>query len=344
LLVPVIGVFWVLLAASAKAQAPFYQGKTVTVVYGGSGPGGTGDLRVRAVTSVLKKHIPGNPTILIDYRTGGGGRVSANHVYAKAQPDGLTIGAMSSNVIPAYILGESGVLYDLDKFIYLGTPYSGHAHVFLTRKQAGLDNLEKVLAATGLRVGAQSVGHTIYYTGRMFAYLMGLKEPKFVVGYTGQELEVAMRNGEVDARTNHSESPLRQKWIEQGIADVHGIIEVPKGNKHPDPRYAHLRDLETFARTEREHKLVALHRAFQAGGGPYVLPPGVPKDRVQILQEAMRKTLADPEFHAEYKKTGDESNPLTAEMLEKVIKEMPRDRDAIELFKRLFGADPLPGR
>ena len=61
------------------------------------------------------------------------------------------LGVMGSNLIPAAILGESGVLYDIDKFIYLGTPYSGHAHIFLTRKGAGLRNLENLRAAKGVQ-------------------------------------------------------------------------------------------------------------------------------------------------------------------------------------------------
>jgi tripartite-type tricarboxylate transporter receptor subunit TctC len=342
LFVSVLAISCVALTTSALAQTPFYQGKTITMVFGFA-PGGTGDMRGRAVTAGLKKHIPGSPDIVFDYRQGAGARAAANHVYTRVQPDGLTIGVAGSNLIPAAILGETGVLYDIDKFIYLGTPYSGHAHIFLTRRAAGLRNLENLRAAKGVRVGAQAVGHTIYYTGRMFAYLMGLNEPKFVVGYTGGELDVALRAGEIDARTNHWETPIRQKLFDENLLDVHALTEIPKGTK-PHSIYSSVPDLETFARSEIERKLVSLHRAFQAGGSPYVLPPGVPKERVQILREAMRKTFADPEFIAEYKKTGDDSSSLTGEALEKIIKDLPREREVIELFKKLFGPDPLPPR
>ena len=121
-----------------------------------------------------------------------------------------------------------------------------------------------------------------------------------------------------------------------GLPSYMGDVGIKEGRIVPD--------LETFARSERERKLVSLHRAFQAGGGPYVLPPGVPKERVQILREAMRKTFADPEFIAQYKKTGDDSSSLTGEALEKIIKDLPREREVIELFKKLFGPDPLPPR
>ena len=85
------------------------------------------------------------------------------------------------------ILGESGILYDIDKVSYLGTSYSGGYHVFFTRREAGIDSPEKLRAASGLRIGSQSVGHLIYISGRMFAHLMGLKQPRFVTGYASPE-------------------------------------------------------------------------------------------------------------------------------------------------------------
>src|SRR5688500_13038010 len=77
-------------ASSGRAfgQAPFYQGKTITLVRG-STPGGIGEMRVRTLIPYLKKHIPGQPTILIEFMDGGGGRKAANHVFGRS--DGLTI-------------------------------------------------------------------------------------------------------------------------------------------------------------------------------------------------------------------------------------------------------------
>jgi tripartite-type tricarboxylate transporter receptor subunit TctC len=330
-------------AGRAVAQAPFYQDKNLTVV-GATDPGGTADLRIRTVISFLRKHVHGNPNIVVEYMPGAGGRKAANHVFRTARPDGLTVGALTSSVVPAAVLGESGVLYDIDKFVYLGTPYSGHPHIFLSRKDAGVGSLEKLRSATGLRLGAQSVGHTIYYTGRMFSYLMGIKDPKMVVGYSGPELDVAFLRGEVDIRTNHPDNPIRQGWLDKGLVDVHSIVEIPKGQKHPYPRYAELPDLETFARSDKERKLILMHRTFQLAGAPFVAPPGTPKERVEILQEAMRRTFKDPEFLKEYKKTGDDSPPLMSEALDKVIKGLPREPEVIELFKHLFGSGPLPAR
>ena len=334
---------WLFSIASAPAQAPFYQDKTITVV-AGTDAGGTADLRIKTVVASLRRNIPGSPTIVVDYMPGGGGRKAANHVFRTSRPDGLTIGAMLSSLIPSAITGETGVLYDIDKLIYLGTPYSGHPHVFLSRRELGANTLDKLRAMPGLRLGAQSVGHTIYYTGRMFTYLIGLKESKSVIGYSGPELDIAFLRGEVDVRSNHPDNPLRQGWLDKELVNVHSIIEVPKGQPHPHARYAALPDLESFARNERERKLIAMHRAFQLAGSPFVFPPGTPPERVEILREAMRRTFRDPQFLAEYKKTGDDSPPLMPEELERVIKNLPREPEVVELFKILFGAGPLPPR
>jgi len=338
-----LGAFMVLPAA-LFGQASFYQGKTITIVQARQA-GGTGDLRVRAQVPFLQKYIPGNPTIVLEFMPGGGGRKAANHVYRTSAPDGLTIGAMTPGFVPSAVLGETGVLYDLDKTIYLGSPDGAAQWVFGTRRELGANNLEKLRAVTGLRVGAQSVGHPIYFTGRLFAYLLGLKDPKFVTGYSTQELDIALQRGEVDGRSNLAETIVLRNfdWIEKRLVDFHAIIEVPKGNQQA--HFAKVPELETFAATDKERQVLALLRAFRSTGSPNILPPGTPKDRVQILQEAMRKTFKDPEFHKEFKKlAGDEAAPLMPEELEKAIKGMPRDREVIDFFKTLSGGDPLPAR
>jgi len=78
---------------------------------------------------------------------------------------------------------------------------------------------------------------------------------------------------------------------------------------------------------------------------PYIFPPGTPKDRIQIIREAMRKAFADPEFPKEFHKlTGDDLAPLGGEELEKAIKELSRDKEVVQLYQKLAGADPLAAR
>jgi tripartite-type tricarboxylate transporter receptor subunit TctC len=331
-------------AQSSYAQLPFYQDKTITVILGGP-PSGSADLRTRGVINTLRKHIPGNPVIVMQYMGGGGGRQAANHVYNVAKPDGLIIGSMGAALVTNAVLGATGVQYDIDKLTYLGTPDSAQHYLFVTYRHAGLDTLEKLRAASAVRIAAQSVGHPVYITGRMFAYILGLKDPRFVVGFTGPEIDIAIEQREADARSNTSDSMVRRNrvWLEKKLIDIHAGIEIPKGER--DPRFDKVPDLETFAKSEAERKIMQMFRSFRQAGQSFFLPPGVPEDRVKILREAMRKTLSDSEFLKDYQKvSGEEPTPLMPEALEKVVRELPRDAEAVGLFNKLAGGDPLPRR
>ena len=332
------------MSAQAQAQANFYAGKTVTLV-ATTAAGGTGDLRVKAMLPFLKKHIPGNPTVVIEYMDGGGGRKGANHIYNSVKPDGLTIGAASGAIIGLAIMREKGITYDPDKFIYLGTPESENHYVIYTRRELGLDTFEKLQAASGIRIGAQSVGHVSYVAGRLFAYFLNMKQPNFIAGYTSREVDIALVSGELDARANNAASVLRRNpdWLDKGLMNFHAIMEVPKGDKHP--KLGHVPEVETFAKNDREKRLISVWRAFRGVGSPYILPPGTPKERVDILADAFRKTFKDPEFRPYFKKlVADDASPLDAEQLTKVVAAIPRDAETLDLLRQLSGAGPLPKR
>ena len=328
----------------ALAQTPFYEGKTLTIIQGRD-PGGTGDIRARTIVPFLQKYLPGNPNVVMEYMPGGGSRKAANHLFTSAKPDGLTIGNVSNGMVASAILKTKGVLYDLDKFLYLGSPFSSHHAVFVTRKELGLSNLEKLRDAGGLRIGGQSVGFSTYNEGRLFAYVLRLKEPTFVTGYGGAELDPALLRGELDARATSADTVLRRNpdWLKTHIVDFHSILETPKGDNHP--QFAKLPELETLAKSELERKVVSLQRSFRLTGQPFVGPPGIPRERAAILQEAFRKTYLDPEFQKQYKKvTRDDPTPLLPENHEKAIQEIPRDPEVIEIFNKLISAGPLPTR
>jgi tripartite-type tricarboxylate transporter receptor subunit TctC len=233
---------------------------------------------------------------------GGGGRKGANYLYSNVRPDGLTIGAASGAIVGLAVMGEKGISYDLDKFIYLGSPESENHYVIYTRSELGLDNLEKLASKPGIRIGAQTVGHVSYVAGRLFAYFLNMKDPKFIAGYTAHELDVSLVRGELDSRANNASSVLRRNpdWLDKGVMNFHAIMEVPKGDKHP--RLGHLPEIGSFARGERENRLITLWRAFRSVGSPYILPPGTPKDKVTILESAFQKTFKDPEFSPYFKR------------------------------------------
>ena len=331
-------------ADEVLAQADFYKGKTIKIVRGG-GPGGSGEFQTRALVKFLEKYIPGKPHIIVEFIEGAAGRKAANVIYSTTKPDGLTIGSIGAGLVVGPILGLPGSNYDLDKFIYLGSTDGGDPYVFYTKGELGLDNLSKVRAATGLRFGAHAVGHPVYVTGRIVAHLLGLKDPKFVTGFTGPEIYIAMTRGEIDAHaTGAARFVIEQsEWIEKKQINLHATLTVPKGRHHPT--FARLPDFDSFAKNDVDRKLLDMFRAFQYPRWPYIFSPGTPKDRVQIIREAMNKSFADPEFPAEFKKLmGDGPAPMSGEELERAIKELPRDKEVVQLYQKLAGADPLPAR
>jgi hypothetical protein len=105
-------------------------------------------------------------------------------------------------------------------------------------------------------------------------------------------------------------------WLDKGVMNFHAIMEIPKGEKHP--RLGQLPEIGSFAKTEKENRLLALWRAFRGVGSPYILPPGTPKDRVAILETAMQKTFKDPEFPLYFKKLlTEDPSPMGAGELKK---------------------------
>jgi tripartite-type tricarboxylate transporter receptor subunit TctC len=327
-------------------SAPYFQGKTILLIQGRE-PGGTGALRVQAAIPFLKKYLPGETIIVTQFMPGGGGRKATNYVYRNAKPDGLTLGNVGSGLVANAVLGSIGVEYDIDKMIYLGASNSTAQYVFGSVAKLGLDSLEKLRARPGVRVGAQTVGHDIYINGRLFSWILGLKDPKFVTGYSGPELDLAMDRGELDARANIPDTVLQRSadHVEKRLMNYHAIIQIPKDDRHPHPAFNRLPELETFAKSDREQKIMTMFRTFRLVGSPYILPPGTPPEAIHLWREAMRKTFKDPAFLKEFKRlSADDATPLLPEAQEHVIKDIPRDSDVIALFNKIAGSEPLPPR
>jgi len=335
------------LSFDCYSQSSFYEGRTVVLVRGG-GAGGTGDMRTRAAMPFLTKYIPSNPAILIKYMPGGGGRLAGNYIYSRARPDGLTIGVVGGALIFNGFLGTRGVRYDINKFHYLGSGNSKTNYVLAVNAKTGLDTLEKLQAAKGLRIGALGVGHDLYINARLFVWLLDLKEPRFVTGYTGgQEMDLALVKEEIDIRTNIPDTILRRsrEWIEDKLVYFHSIVEIPKGYRTSHPAFNRLPTLESFTKTDTERKILGMYRTFRLVGSPFFLPPGTPEDRVKVLQEAFRKTFQDPEFLKSYRElTGAEATPLLPEQQAKAIRDLPKNPEIIKLYKRIASAEPLPPR
>ncbi|NIO10069.1 MAG: hypothetical protein GTO40_19525 [Deltaproteobacteria bacterium] len=339
-----VSIIWV--NEPAFSQDSFYKGKTLVIIQGRR-PGGLGDLRTRATMTRLSKFIPGNPTIVTQYMPGAGGRKAANHLYQKARRDGLTLANIGSGFVSNGITGAAGVNYDVDKFNFLGSGNSNTTYVFVTRTEAGFDNIKK-LRKGPVRLGTLSVGHEIYTLARLFSWIIGLEKVTFVPGYSGPELDLAVTRGEVDGRVNNPASMMRRSpdWVLKNKAVLHSIMEIPSGYRlSPHPAFKKPPSLLSFTTTNQQREILKMQTNFRLVGSPYIAPPGVPKERIKILEEAFRKVFKDPGTEKEWVKfTGEEYHPLLPEDQQAAVKSIPRSKEILALYKRISGAGPLPKR
>ena len=178
---------------------------------------------------------------------------------------------------------------------------------------------------------------------RLFSYLIRLKDPKFITGYSGPEMDQAVLRGELDARVNRVPALLQRnaEWIEKKLVDFHAILQIPKAITHP--RFAHLPELESFARTDKERRLLETYRAFRIASATFITPPRTPPERIRTLRDAITSTYSDREFFNDYKKiTGETPTPMMPDEFDVIIKKLPRNPEDVDLYKKLAGAGPLP--
>lgn len=326
--------------------APFYEGKTLTVIEGRN-PGGLGDLRVRATLGFVQKYLAGNPTIVVRYMPGAGGMIAANHMAKVAKRDGLTIANIGSNMYARAILRERGVRYKLEDFVYFGAPSPGTSYALVVRPQLGLDTVEKLKAYEGLRFGQRSVGHGTYITDRLIAYILELKKPRWIFGYNSSELIVAIERGEADARTTAITAiPLRTPhWLKEGYS-FPLVIKNRKGRgAELVPEFPQdTPTLEQFADTRLKQALMRYNNALSPSSAPFLAPKGIPTEALTALKKAFNKVWSDPQFPAAYSRMalGDPGDPMTGEQIERVLQERPTDPKIDELYRQLLGAGPLP--
>jgi hypothetical protein len=191
-------------------------------------------------------------------------------------------------------------------------------------------------------VGGQSVGHVQFIRSRLFAWLLGLKEPRFVVGYAGAELDLALERGEIDSRASAVDKTTMSEEYKK-MADFHAILEIPKGSR--PVVFAALPEVGAFTRTQMERDVLAMSRTFWGTGTLIFLPPNTPEHLARIVRQAMRKSFEDREFHEAYKKLlGVEATPLMPEDQQRLVAELPRDPEVAKTFAAIADMGPLPPR
>ncbi|MGH7808964.1 MAG: Bug family tripartite tricarboxylate transporter substrate binding protein, partial [Candidatus Binatia bacterium] len=180
----------------ASAQTPFYQGKTITLVVSSTAGGGY-DLWGRLTARHIGKHIPGNPTIVVQNMPGAGNIIGANYVYNIAKPDGLTLLAVNPALYFDQLVGRSEVKFDWAKFNWIGSPEKNDI-VYYMRADTAFKTVEDLCnAKEPAKCGSTGTGSTGHYIPRLFEETLGVKT-QVVSGYPGApDIELAIERGEV---------------------------------------------------------------------------------------------------------------------------------------------------
>lgn len=114
------------------AQAPFYQGKTVTFLVGSSA-GTAYDIYARLLAAHIGKYLPGNPTVIVQNMPAAGGLVTANYVYGVAKPDGLTLASINPAHYFNQLQGNKEVKFDWPKFSWIGSMDKSEHMLYMPR-------------------------------------------------------------------------------------------------------------------------------------------------------------------------------------------------------------------
>jgi len=316
----ILGIVALGLAVSPPLEAQsFFAGKTVRIIVG-LAPGGGFDTYARLVARHLGKHVPGNPTIIVENMTGAGGLISANHLYRVAKPDGLSLAHVPGTLLLGQILGQPGIEFDARKFEYLGATVKEDVVCSLT-KASGITSIDQLMAAkTPVKIGAVAPGAPTDNSPRILKAALGLPI-QVVTGYKGTaEIRLAAESGEVAGACWAWES-MRATW--RRALDAGEAIPILQVTSKPLPDLARVPLAIGLAKTEEARRLIQV--GIQDGSAysrPFMAPPGTPKERVQVLRKAFQDTLNDKAFLAEAEKAKLTLDPVAGEELERLIAEL----------------------
>jgi tripartite-type tricarboxylate transporter receptor subunit TctC len=303
----------------ALAQDSFYRGKTIRIIVGASAGGGY-DTYSRTLSRHMGKHIPGNPTLTVENMPGAGFLISANHMYKVAKPDGLTIGHFIGGLFLQQLLGKPGVEFDARKFQYVGVPAQDN-YMLGAGKSTGITSIEQWLSSKNpVKLGGVGAGSATDDIPKVLAATIGLPM-QLVSGYKGTaDVRLAFNSGEINGICNSWES-FKATWSKELAAG--DVVIVLQNVAKPHPEQLKVPLAINYAKTEEAKKLItALVHSVGPTARPYVLPPGTPKDRVQILRQAFMATMKDPEFLADAAKARLDINPLDGADLERNVNEV----------------------
>jgi tripartite-type tricarboxylate transporter receptor subunit TctC len=320
--------------AAAQSIEQFYHSHVMTMIVG-LPAGSAYDIYGRAMGRYLTRHIPGNPTIVVQNMPGAGSLTSINHLYNQAPKDGSVIATFVRGLPLQPLLDKQGIRFDAQKLNWIGSP-SSEVSVLVSWAPTGKFKTIQDAMAREMIVGGSSPGAD----NIVFPQVMnGVLHTKFkiVMGYQGAGPALqAMESGEVDG-TSASWTNIavgHADWLRDHKVNV--LIQLST-EKRDDIAAPLVTDL---AGNTADRQVMALFFARNVLGYPFAAPPGIPADRLAALRDAFDATMRDPEFLAEAAKEKLEIHPTSGLALAKLLQEIyATPQPVIERAKALIAED-----
>jgi tripartite-type tricarboxylate transporter receptor subunit TctC len=306
-------------AVSQEPVEQFYKGKQLSVIVGSSAGGGY-DTYARLLARTMGAAIPGNPSIVVQNMSGAGSNRAAGYIYSVAPKDGTAAAAIFPGAVLQPLLSDQPVPHDPSKLVYLGSANSD-VYVCYVRSDAPVKSFMDVFTQE-LIIGASNPGATTYDLPLLLNNVLGAKF-RIVTGYPGsREITLALERGEVQGACGIGWTGIETMHPEWFAKDTVRVLVQLSNNGHNDLNKRNIPRAGEFARNDDERKVIELVFSQGVFGRPYILPPGVPTDRVAALRKAFVTALNDPALRAEAGKMQLDVDPMSGEDLQKLIAEL----------------------
>lgn len=298
--------------ASFAAETPFYQGKTLTVLINFA-TGGPTDIEGRLVARYLGRHLPGQPTVVVQNMAGAGGVTGTNYLGEVAKPDGLILGYFTSqffNVLTA----DPNLRVDLAKFAYIAS-IEGVAVAYVRRDVApGIQDPKDFVKAKNIKAGGLSLNSAKDVRFRLQLDILGIPH-QYVTGYnSNSDARLAVERNEIQFFTEGTpgyRSQVQPRMVKEGLvvavyADelVTADGEFRSSAEVPDvPSFSQLHQ-QTFGKLGsgplwEALKTINLTHAMQRIAK---VAPNTPPQAVAALRQGFSQMIKDQEFIQEFKK------------------------------------------
>jgi tripartite-type tricarboxylate transporter receptor subunit TctC len=303
----------VLASSPVQAQSveQFYKSAKMTITIGHP-PGGSYDLYARLAAEYMGKHLPGNPSIIVQQRPGGGGVKAVAWFYAQAPRDGSNMGLFPETIGHTQMLQPEIGKWKLDEMSYVGSFVPSNA-AYVVRKGAPATTVE------GMRKTSVNVGCT-GRNSQSYQYPASLKELggfKFnvICGYPGSaEVILALLKGEVDM---FSASWLAWRSGHQREINDGDLIPIIQGGLVRNKDIPNVPLMQELVDDPKTKKILEFISAGSAIGRALIVPPQVPDDRLAALRTAFDKTVADPAFQKDAAKRKADLDPTPGAEVQK---------------------------